>query len=142
MQHSLADRAEIVASIPLFSGMRKKDITRIARSSDEREYEKEIRVVVQGEACDACYVITDGTATVYRNQRKITDLAPGAVFGEMALLDGGERTATVVMNSRGSLLRISRTAFDEVLDSSPAVGKAILRQLAGRLRAADRELYG
>jgi CRP-like cAMP-binding protein len=60
----------------------------------------------------------------------------------MSLLDGGERTATVVMSSYGSLLRISKSAFDKVLDSSPVVGKALLRQLAARLREADRALYG
>ena len=142
MQHSLSDRTAIVASIPMFAGLRKKDVSQLARSADEFSYEHRQPVVVQGEAGDACYVITDGTAAVYRNGRKVTDLAPGSVFGEMSLLDGGERTATVVMNSYGSLLRISKSAFDKVLDSSPVVGKALLRQLAARLREADRALYG
>lgn len=142
MKHSLSDRTAIVASIPLFAGLRKKDINHLARSADEYEYETETRVVVQGGAGDACYVITDGRAVVSRNGRKVTDLAPGAVFGEMSLLDGGERSATVVMKSRGSLLRISKDAFDQMLDSSPVVRKTLLKQLAARLREADRAIYG
>jgi CRP-like cAMP-binding protein len=142
MQHSLSDRTAIVASIPMFSGLRRKDVTTLARSADEFSYVNREQVVVQGEAGDACYVITDGTAAVYRNGRKVTDLPPGSVFGEMSLLDGGERTATVVMTSYGSVLRVGKSAFDKVLDSSPIVGKALLRQLASRLREADRALYG
>jgi CRP-like cAMP-binding protein len=140
--HTLTDRTAIVASIPLFSHLRKRELTRLARSADEREHEQYEKLVVQGEPGDACFVITDGTAAVYRNGRKITDLAPGAVFGEMALIDGGERSATVVMTSRGAALRIERRAFDELLDGSPSVAKAVLRQLAQRLRTADRALYG
>lgn len=142
MKHSLSDRTAIVASIPLFAGLRKKDVNHLARAADEYEYETGTRVVVQGAAGDACYVITDGTAVVTRNGRKVTDLAPGAVFGEMSLLDGGERSATVVMKSRGSLLRISKAAFDQMLDSSPVVSKTLLKQLAARLREADRAIYG
>ena len=142
MQHNLADRTAIIASIPLFSGLRKKDITKLARTADEYEYQPNERVVVEGEIGNACYVITSGTAAVYRRGRKINDLAPGAVVGEMSLLDGGERSATVVMTSHGALLRIGKAAFDGLLDSSPLVGKAILRQVAARLREADRALYG
>ncbi len=142
MPHSLSDRIAIVSSIPLFSTLRKKSITHLARSADEYEYEQETRVVVQGDPADACYVITDGSAAVHRNGRKITDLGPGSVFGELSLLDGGERTATVVMKTRGSLLRIQKAAFDELLDSSPTVGRRLLAQLAARLRAADRTIYG
>ncbi len=142
MKRSLSDRSEIVVSIPLFSALRTKDITRLARSAHEREYEKETQVIAQGDAGDACFVVTDGTLAVYRNGGKVNELAAGAVFGEMSLLDGGERSATVVMTSRGSLLRIGKDAFDELLDSSPSVGKALLRQVAGRLRQSDRALYG
>jgi CRP/FNR family cyclic AMP-dependent transcriptional regulator len=142
MQHSLSDRIAIISSIPLLSTLRKKSITHLAKSADEYEYETETRVVVQGDAADACYVITDGEAAVYRNGRKVADLGPGSVFGELSVLDGGERTATVVMKTRGSLLRISKPAFDDLLDSSPTVGKRLLVELAGRLRAADRKIYG
>ncbi len=142
MHHTLADRTEIVASIPLFSHLRKRELTRLARSADERGHEQYEKLVVQGERGTACFVLTDGTATVHRNGRKVADLAPGAVFGELALLDGGERSATVVAASRGSALRIDREAFDAVLDSSPSVARAVLGQLATRLREADRALYG
>lgn len=142
MKRNLADRAAIVQSIPMFGGLRKKDITALARGATEEWFESETRVVTQGEQGDAAYVLTDGKAAVVRNGRRITELGPGAVFGEMSLLDGGERSATVVMKSRGSVLKIEKDAFDAMLDASSSAARAVLAQVAARLREADRQLYG
>ena len=142
MKRNLADRAAIVQSIPMFGGLRKKDITALARGATEEWFESEVRLVTQGEEGDAAYVLTDGKAAVVRNGRRITELGPGAVFGEMSLLDGGERSATVVMKSRGSVLKIEKDAFDAMLDASSSAARAVLAQVAARLREADRQLYG
>lgn len=142
MKRNLADRAAIVQSIPLFAGLRKKDITALARGAREEWFEAETRIVTQGEAGDSAYVLTDGKAAVFRNGRRVAELVPGAVFGEMSLLDGGERSATVVMKSRGSVLRIDRGAFESTLDASSSAARMILAQVAARLREADRKLYG
>ena len=142
MKRNIADRAAIVQSIPLFAGLRKKDITTLARGAAEEWFEAETKVVTQGEAGDSAFVLTDGKAVVVRNGRRIAELGPGAVFGEMSLLDGGERSATVVMKSRGSVLRIDKDAFEATLDASSSAARMILAQVAARLREADRKLYG
>jgi CRP/FNR family transcriptional regulator, cyclic AMP receptor protein len=98
--------------------------------------------VSQGEDGDAAYIITDGKAAVLRNGRRVAELGAGAVFGEMSLLDGGERSATVVMKTRGSVLKIQKAAFDSMLDASSSAARVVLVQMAARLRAADRQLYG
>jgi CRP/FNR family transcriptional regulator, cyclic AMP receptor protein len=142
MKRNLADRAGIVQSIPMFAGLRKKDITALARGAGEEWFEPETRVVTQGEQGDAAYIITDGKAAVVRNGRRVAELGAGAVFGEMSLLDGGERSATVVMKTRGSVLKIEKEAFDAMLDASSSAARVVLAQMAARLREADRQLYG
>ena len=142
MKRNLADRAGIVQSIPMFAGLRKKDITALARGAREEWFEPETRVVTQGEEGDAAFIITDGKAAVVRNGRRIAELGPGAIFGEMSLLDGGERSATVVMKTRGSVLEIQKNAFDSMLDASSSAARLVLAQMAVRLRDADRQLYG
>jgi CRP/FNR family cyclic AMP-dependent transcriptional regulator len=142
MKRNLADRAAIVRSIPMLSTLRNKDVTTLARGATEDWYEPETRIVTQGDDGDAAYIITDGKAAVVRNGRRIAELSAGAVFGEMSLLDGGERSATVVMKSRGSVLRIDKAAFDHMLDASSGAARAVLSQVAARLREADRKLYG
>jgi CRP-like cAMP-binding protein len=142
MKRKLADRADIIQSIPMFSGLRKKDVTALARGATEEWFDPEVKVVTQGEDGDAAYIITDGKAAVLRNGRRVAELGAGDVFGEMALLDGAERSATVVMKSRGSVLRIDKDAFDSMLDASSSAARVVLAQMAARLREADRKLYG
>lgn len=142
MKRKLADRASIVRSIPMFAGLKNKDIAALARRASEEWFEPETRVVTQGEEGDAAYIITDGKAAVVRNGRRVTELGPGAVFGEMSLLDGGERSATVVVKARSSVLKIEKKAFDDMLDGSSSAARRVLAQMAARLREADRRLYG
>lgn len=65
-------------------------------------------------------------------------LGPGDYFGELALLDGGPRTATVVADEPVELLAIERGPFARVLEEVPAVGQKLLVTMAARLRDADR----
>ncbi len=142
MKRNLADRTAIVQSIPMFTGLRKNDVTALARGAAEEWFEPETRVVTQGEEGEAAYIITDGKAAVIRNGRRVAELGAGAVFGEMSLLDGGDRSATVVMKTRGSVLKIEKDAFDRMLDASSSAARVVLAQMAARLREADRQLYG
>ncbi len=95
-------------------------------------------VVAEGAPGDAFYLVVRGTATVRRNRRKAAVLGPGDYFGELALLDGGPRTATVVADEPVELLAIERGPFARVLEEVPAVGQKLLVTMAARLRDADR----
>ena len=77
-------------------------------------------------------------------QKRLVSLAPGVIFGEMALLEGGLRSASAVLLDASTVWGLSRSAFDALLQSNPGIARQVLinvgRQLAGRLRAATSEL--
>jgi CRP/FNR family cyclic AMP-dependent transcriptional regulator len=122
--------------------LRIKDLRALAGNARDREVESYTTLVVQGEPGDTCFVLIEGTAEVRRNSRKVAELGPGDVIGEMALIDGGDRSATVTTLTRGEVLELSGAALDALLMEAPEVARVIIAQLAGRLRNADRKLYG
>src|SRR3546814_12279855 len=65
---------------------------------------------------------------------------PGAVLGEIALLDGGERTASVIATSAGSALQLGRNAMRDFVTSHPDFAWSLMQQLARRLRTADQTI--
>lgn len=93
----------------------------------------------QGDPGDSAVILVTGTARVNMvssNGREIVldYLGPGAMIGEIALLDGGERTATVTMMEDGSIMRLSRDTCAEFLVRNPNVAIGMLQEMAGRLR--------
>ena len=74
--------------------------------------------------------------------RLLAGLGPGDFFGELALLDGGPRTASVVADSPVETVQLSRKAFQELVLNDPEVGLRIMKDLAGRIRDLTRALSG
>lgn len=128
---------ERLQDVPLFSSCTDKELTQIARASDELEVDAGREIVSEGAAGNDFYLIVDGAAAVTRGGSPVADLGPGQYFGEMSLLDGAPRNATVTATSRSKLLVLGRREFGAVLDSSPAVARKLLQHLAARLRVAD-----
>ena len=133
---------EHLAEIPLFSALSKRDLGRIAKASNEVTVAPGHVLVDQGDAGREAFVIVDGTATVKRNGRKVATLGPGAVVGELSLLDHGPRTATAVCATDCTLLVIDQRRFLGVIDSVPAISHKLLSSLAARIRDLDRQYFG
>src|SRR5690606_34210047 len=85
-----------LAQVSLFSSMSKRELQKIARVSDEVSVPEGKVLVEEGTRGREAFVILDGKAVVRRNNRRVATLGPGDHFGELALLDGGPRTASVV----------------------------------------------
>ena len=99
----------------------------------------------QGDAGDYLIILLDGTirvSMVASNGREIIldYLEPGAVIGEIALLDGGERTASVTALGEGKYLKLGAKAFRDVLEKHPSVAWRLLRVMARRLRNANNTI--
>jgi CRP-like cAMP-binding protein len=99
----------------------------------------------QGDAGDYLIILLDGTirvSMVASNGREIIldYLEPGAVIGEIALLDGGERTASATALGEGKYLKLGAKAFREVLEKHPSVAWRLLREMARRLRNANNTI--
>ena len=129
-------------NVPLFAGCTSKELERIARSGDEIKMTAGSLLVDQGQTGREAFVVLDGTVTVKRNGRKVATLGPGAIVGELSLLDHGPRTATVVCETDCTLFVISQRHFLAVLDDVPTIAHKLLAALAGRIRELDREYYG
>ena len=97
-------------------------------------------VIRENEPGDTAYVIEAGEVEVRRGETILGRLGPGQWFGEMSVLLGEPRSATVVAVTDGRARRLTREAFEQALADDPAHALALMRQLAERLREADRRL--
>lgn len=137
-----SDKIEFLKKVPLFEGMSKKDLTAVARVAEEVDVTSGEVILFQDDSAPAAYVLVTAHAIVRRNNRKVAELGPGAVVGELALLSDAPRTATVVATTDGTILEVHRRHFLALLGDSPALSRRLLAQLADRLAAADKKLYG
>ena len=126
-----------LAQLPLFSTCSKKDLRLVASKATPLDIPAGRTIIEEGAPGKEFFVIDSGTAVVKRNGRKIATLGPGSAFGELALLDGGTRTATVVAETDLSVLILTRPEFAGLLDEVPGLARKLLQGLAGRLREAD-----
>ncbi|HXK33052.1 MAG TPA: cyclic nucleotide-binding domain-containing protein, partial [Dehalococcoidia bacterium] len=135
---------EQLAAVPLFSQLPRKDLTRLGRAVVERSYKKGDIIVKEGESAVAFFMITKGRVEVSKGsgakKRKLNELGPGSVFGEMALLDGGPRDATVKALEDTECLVLSRWDFVAELRTNPQVAVAMLPILSRRLREAQGDV--
>jgi CRP/FNR family transcriptional regulator, cyclic AMP receptor protein len=129
-------------SVPLFSACTRKELDLIGRSGDEIKMTAGTTIVDQGQTGHEAFVVIDGTVTVKRNGRKVATLSPGAIVGELSLLDHGPRTARAECETDCTLYVISQRHFLAVLDEVPSLAHKLLAALAGRIRELDRAYYG
>jgi CPA1 family monovalent cation:H+ antiporter len=127
-----------LAEVPLFDGLSKRHLRRIAKLARIRRFAPGSTMVRTGDPGRSFYVLLDGTAKVVRVKGRPHRLGVGDYFGEMALLDDAPRSAAVVAESEVLALTIDRPGFTKLVRAEPALAQALLRTLAARLRAAER----
>src|SRR5262245_1544491 len=126
---------DVLRGMPLFAAIPKRHVRKIASLTKEVRFAKGAAIVREGDRGDAFFVILDGTATVVQPGGLPTiELGPGDHFGEIALIDGGERTATVRAQTEVYCLLLPGGPFMKVVRSEPEIAVALLKQLAGRVR--------
>jgi CRP-like cAMP-binding protein len=129
---------DLLAQVPLFAGLSRRHLRKLAAMAQEVHYRKGRVIVEVGQPGNSFYVIVDGIASVYPRKlptgRPRARLRGGDFFGELALLDGGPRTATVVSDGDLVVLRLSRSSFHKLVTTEPSVAEKIMAGLAGRIR--------
>lgn len=135
-----SQKADALADIPLFHSLSNKERMELARHVDEVPIKNGAVLTKQGAVGDAFYLIVDGSADVVRSGSKIAKLGPGDAVGEMALLDGEPRSATVTMTSDGTVLTMTRREFKGVLHDIPGIANKMLITLSLRLREANARM--
>ena len=128
-----------LAAVPLFAGCTKRELSLIAKAAKEVKHKQGTVVAKEGDRGVGFFMITDGSARVSVGGKSRAKLGPGDYFGEIALLDGGARTATVTATSDVQLLGLTEWVFRGLLMEHPTIALRTLESLAGRLREVSKE---
>jgi CRP/FNR family cyclic AMP-dependent transcriptional regulator len=139
----LDHRVALLQNVWLFSTCTDDELSRVAGLATARDAKKGEELCTEGEAGDDFFVIVEGTAEARAEDDKLGDLGDGDFFGEMALIDGGDRTATVVATSPMSLLVLSRNDFNSMLSSAmPHVAPKLMQVMGERIRELQKRAGG
>jgi CRP-like cAMP-binding protein len=126
-----------LAGLPIFRNCTKKEIGQIASLATQVDVAEGTVLTEQGKRGGEFAIVLSGTASVRQDGQEVAVLDTGSHYGEMALLDNGPRTATIVATSPMRLAVVSPQEFDQLVERVPAVSRAIMRGLAQRLREVD-----
>jgi CRP/FNR family transcriptional regulator, cyclic AMP receptor protein len=127
-------KTELLRRVPLFSRMNGRSLEQVGRLSDEVDLPAGRELMREGDPGREFYLILEGTVRVERAGRTINSLGPGDFLGEIALLDGGPRSATATTESAARLLVLGRREFHSLVDDFPEVRTSVLEALAHRVR--------
>ena len=128
-------RTSLLASCPLFGGVRPEDLGAIGERSLEVDFPADHVIARQGEIGTGLFVIVEGNVRVVRDGVELARLGPGDFFGEMSVIDGLPRVAQVVATAPTRCLALASWEFERLVLDHPTIGLAILRGLSARLRA-------
>ncbi len=129
---------EQLASVPIFSACSNRELQLIARASKAISHRKGAVIAREGDPGIGLFVITDGSAQVSIGGKWKAKLGEGDFFGEVALLDGGPRTATVTALTDVKLIGLTEWVFRGLLHEHPSIALKTLEAVATRLRHATR----
>jgi CRP/FNR family cyclic AMP-dependent transcriptional regulator len=126
--------------VPLFESLSKRHIKKIAGLTSTARYHEGATVIREGDPGDSFFVAVEGQAKVVARGKTLARLIPGDHFGEISLLDGGPRSASVVAETPLTLLTLSRSSFLKVVREDADLARAMLASLARMVRRVDRSL--
>ncbi|MDR0777412.1 MAG: cyclic nucleotide-binding domain-containing protein [Azonexus sp.] len=135
----------VLRNVPLFSGLSEFELEKLSKVCGRRRVERGAFVVRAGEATDFLYILLTGRAKVTNTDEEgreiiLAWLGPGESFGEMGLIDGSSRSASVVASEPCELLVLGKDAFQRCLQDNFLVAQRLMQILVRRLREADRKI--
>jgi CRP-like cAMP-binding protein len=134
------DKIDRLEEVGLLAECSRRQLRAIARISEVIEVPEDTVLARTGAPGDEFFLILDGSARVEVSPRKRSRLKPGEYFGEMSLLDGGPRSASVIAETPLRLLVIKRRDFNTLLREAPELTQSLLATLSRRLRHAEASL--
>jgi CRP-like cAMP-binding protein len=133
------DVSSRLAAVPIFSGCSKRELAIISSAAKQVSHPKGTVIAREGERGVGLFLILEGTCSVTIGGKLKARLGAGDFFGEVALLDGGPRTATVAATSDVKLVGITEWVFRGLLAEHHSIALKTLESVAGRLRAVSKE---
>jgi len=127
-----------LAKVPLFFGCSNRELQSVAKAVKELAHPSGKVIAREGDPGIGLFIIAEGTAEVSIGGKRKSKLGKGDFFGEIALLDGGPRTATVTATSDVRLYGLTEWTFRGLMQSEPKIAIKVLVGMAGRLRNATK----
>ncbi len=134
-------KVALVEKVPLFAGLSQKELSQIARWVNEVELPARSRLATAGEAGGELFVIVNGEAVVKTNPGRTAVLKAGDFFGEMSLIDGQPRSATVEATTPIRLLVLGQRDFWRVLERTTSIVRKVTSALCQRLREVEGSAF-
>ena len=126
-------KIELLKRVPLFAGCSQRELGEIAMLADELDLPDARNLTRQGTGGWEFIVIVEGDADVFRDGRTLAELGPGDFVGEIALVTGKPRTATVRTRGPSRILVLTATAFRTLMHDVPSIQGKVMTALAERL---------
>ena len=130
-----------LASVPMFSSLSQTELRTVGRLSDIIRYPEGDVICEEGTNGREFFLVMDGEAAVKKGKKTIAKMVPGSYFGELSVLDGGPRSATVVARSDMELLVLEQRQFSGLIREVPTIAAKVLTTMAARLRDADKKSF-
>ena len=137
MADSAAQLDQSLAAVPLFSGISKRQRGRLLDKSSLVEHRAGQEIAREGAGALALHIVLQGSATVTLHGREVRTLGPGEYFGEISMIDGKPRSATVTAAEPLRTLFVPHLAFHQLMRDDPEVGLRVLQLLCARLREVE-----
>jgi CRP-like cAMP-binding protein len=139
MARKLNPTVELLRRVNLFDGLTTKELETVADACKRAQFRSGVNIVTQGDPSARLYVIIEGTADVRVHGTKVETIGPGDYFGEIAVIDGQPRAATVTATSPVSALSLANFNVRRLLRTMPDMGFKMLRKACERIRALESE---
>ena len=141
---SLNEEVELLRNIPMFANIEPSKLKLLAFTSERVTYQPADTLFKQGDPGDSAYIIISGEADVVVNTARgpltVAQLGRNAIVGEIAILCDVPRTATIKAKSKLETMVITKDLFFRLIMEFPQMGIEIMRELARRLDATNRQL--
>ena len=129
---------DLLRKVPLFSDLENRELEQIAESFKQRTFDAGAVIAEEGKGGVGFFVIESGTARVTVKGEERVTLGPGSYFGEVALIDDGARTATVVADSELRCYGLTSWEFRPLVELNASIAWKLLQTLAKRLRDVEQ----
>jgi CRP-like cAMP-binding protein len=133
-----SQKIDLLKKVPLFNNLSQRHLKEITKHADQVQVEKGRVLAQQGKTGWEFIFIVEGKARVEKDGKVIRQLSKGDFFGEISLIDGEPRTATVIAETDMTILIVHKKSFDHLLDTIPGLQRKILVSFCQYLRRAEK----
>jgi CRP/FNR family cyclic AMP-dependent transcriptional regulator len=130
---------DLLQRVPLFSGLGRRELERVASSMKERRFQKGDTVTTEGRGGVGFFIIDEGEADVTVQGEERAKLGPGDYFGEIALITESDRTATITADTDMRCYGMTMWDFRPLVESNASIAWNMLQSLAQKLRDSERQ---